>query len=160
MIESHRSHPLDEERIALVIQKPHDLLVVEIGALLEHENAYVRSTAKAIELIISLSWPLEADHARSAILATELKNTLTALHGRTCLYMDVSSCPIIIGAIASAQGSEARLWFVDKLQRAIRVLQDRGWSRPFEILEGAMARDERLAVRLRALRDEEFTALG
>jgi hypothetical protein len=159
-IEAHRKHPLDEDSVALFIQRPYGQLIAEIGSLSGHENAYVRNTAKAIELILSLSWPLETDDAKSSSLAAELKDGLVALPGRSCLYMDVTSCPIIIGAIASAVGSAAREWFVDKLQRAIRVLKDRGWGQPFGILERAIARDERLVVRLRALRDEEFAALG
>ncbi|KAH7353331.1 hypothetical protein B0T11DRAFT_356373 [Plectosphaerella cucumerina] len=104
-IEAHRKHPLDEESVALFIQRPYDQLIAEIDSLLGHENAYTRNTAKAIELILSLSWPMETDEAKSSSLAAELKDGLAALPGRSCLYMDVTSCPIIVGAIASAYES-------------------------------------------------------
>lgn len=159
LIEMHMQHPLQPETVGLEIQKPHDQVLRNVEILLAHENAYVRNTAKAIQLILSLSWPLETDHVKSALLASEMKDGLAGLPGRSCLYMDVSSCQIIIGAVASERGSEAREWFVDKLRRAMKAVQDRGWKRPYELLEMALAKDDRLLARLRVLCDGEFPGM-
>ncbi len=102
-----------------------------------------------MELILHLSWfPQETDLTP---VAGELKDALCALPVRPCLFMDLSSCQLMLGAVAASEGSEVRAWFVARLRRAVVTLRSRGWKRPLEILERGFVSDDGLVARFRAL---------
>jgi hypothetical protein len=107
-------------------------------------NAYVRSTVRANRLLSSLCWPLQVDEEACALLADELKEEMSNLPGRSCLLMDLTSCELIVGTVASAPGSDSRAWFVSRLKRAVEGLRRRGWDNPAGLLEAALSYDKDL----------------
>jgi len=154
MIHLHRKQSFHQEDGTRRIQQSWATCYFDAQTLEVNENSTVRIAAKAIKLILALSWPLQTNHRSCAILAKDLKDCIAGYPGRSCLYMDLSSCHIIIGAIAAEPGSEARMWFLDRLRRALQAMEERGWEKPFGILERTVSSDENLLGRLRLLRDE------
>ena len=150
----HRKGQLSPEDVTINIHQPWKQLYSEAQALELHNNSHVCSAAKAIKLILAVSWPLHTNDDDCAHLAEDLRVSLASMSGRSCLYMDLSSCQLIIGAIAAKRGSETRAWYVDRLQTALQAIEQRGWEKPFGILERVVASDEHLLGRLRLLCDE------
>jgi hypothetical protein len=76
---------------------------------------------------------------------------MCALPVRPCLFMDLASCQLMLGAIAAREDSEVRAWFVARLRRAVTTLRSRGWERPLEILERGFVSNDGLVGRFRVL---------
>lgn len=58
----------------------------------------------------------------------------------------------MVGAVAAEQGSDARAWFVDRVTRSVRWMQNRGWNEPLSLLEQkALDGDMGLMPQFRAL---------
>jgi hypothetical protein len=49
--------------------------------------------------------------------------------------MNLTSFPLMIGAISADEDSLTRTWFVDLLAREVRAMQLRGWNRPLSLLQ-------------------------
>ncbi|EED13371.1 hypothetical protein TSTA_058600 [Talaromyces stipitatus ATCC 10500] len=107
-------------------------------------NEYVQATVLTLELILDILWPqgLQSDYTKS--LVEELQETSSRLPKIPCPYMDLTSCQLIIGAVAAESGSSTRIWFVSKLTSAARAMQERGWAEPFQILERVLRSDTSL----------------
>lgn len=114
----------------------HSALVLE-----RHANPFVRCAAKTNRLLSGLTWPPPTDHKAYAIVAEELKGEMQCLPGRTCLYMDLTSCQLIVGAVASAPGSESRAWFMNRLRTGVRAMHERGWDNSLGLLELTLRND-------------------
>jgi hypothetical protein len=65
--------------------------------------------------------------------------------------MDLTSCQLMLGAVAEGKGSQVRAWFMARLRMAVLELRPRGWVRPLEILEKGFVSDVGLVARFRAL---------
>lgn len=58
----------------------------------------------------------------------------------------------MVGAVAAERGSDARAWFVDRVTRSVRWMQNRGWNEPLSLLEKrALDGDMGLMPQFRAL---------
>jgi hypothetical protein len=153
MVRLHREHGYRRDEVD-AISELSDIIrqrALELGA---HANPYARCTAKANLLLSLLSWPLQVDEEACASLADELKAEMEVLPGRSCVYLDLTSCQIIVGAVASAPGSVSRVWFIDKLSRGVRGMQQRGWDNAFGLLETTLGNDKDLLQRFADLRAE------
>ncbi|KAG9258715.1 uncharacterized protein F5Z01DRAFT_215342 [Emericellopsis atlantica] len=150
MVHLHRQNGYRRDEVE-AIAEVSEIIQQRTLVLEAHSNPYVRCTTKANRLLSTLSWPLEVDESACASLADELKAEMESLPGRSCLYMDLTSCQIIVGAIASAPGSASRAWFIDKLSRGVRGMQRRGWNNAYELLETALGNDEDLLERFATL---------
>lgn len=124
---------------------------IKCHMLRAHENSFVRCTAKAMELILNLTCAGDRT-ARITELAKELKNALAELPGKSCIYMDLSSCSLILGAIAAEKGSEEKNWFIARLRTGIDALRQRGWADPYSILEKTMCSDHEMLAKVQAMR--------
>lgn len=124
---------------------------IKCHILRTHQSLVVRSTARAMELILNMTCPPQPT-GRTAELAAQLKEALSELHGRSCIYMDLTSCSLILGAVAAEKGSEASRWFIARLKRALDAMRERGWDDPYSFLEKTMSRDQDMLARVQAMR--------
>ncbi|KAJ5382825.1 hypothetical protein N7517_000736 [Penicillium concentricum] len=133
-IESHHQHQFDPTMVARKIEEPLSQLHYEVRALGAVDDVYVQATARAIELVLYLLWPSRSG-AYLTLLAGELKEAISRFPIKGCSYMNLTSFPLMIGAIAAEEDSLPRMWFVDRLAREVRALQLRGWNRPLSLLQ-------------------------
>ena len=150
LIDTHHKSSSDSNVQGNEIEKIWNSVLFQARALRFDDNPYVQATSRAIELILCLSWHPQLE-SNIVVLAGELKKALCRLPIRPCLFMDLTSCQLMLGAVAADEGSRDRAWFVAKLRRAVLVLRSRGWVRPLEILENGFVSDARLVARFRAL---------
>lgn len=144
---------MDPGFVAQDIEEPLKKLLYDVRSLQVDDNPCIQATSLAIELILCLSWRLQDGYNLTPI-ATKLKEALGRLPIRPCMYMDLTSWQLIMGAIASDAGSQTRTWFVSKLQDAVSTLRSRGWLAPLEILKGVLVLDSRLMMYFEALLKE------
>ncbi|KAK3334053.1 hypothetical protein B0T19DRAFT_419970 [Cercophora scortea] len=124
----------------------------------EDNNPFAQAVSRSIELALHLSWPSPSGTSRLDLtpLAGELKQALCQIPVRPCLFMDITSCQLMLGAIAAAEDSEVRAWFVAKMKRAAVALRSRGCVRPLDILEKGFVSDVPLVARFRELWKELY----
>lgn len=134
MIDSHHQHQFNATLVAREIEEPLAQLHYKVRALRAIDDVYVQATARAIELVLYLLWPSKSG-AYLTLLAGELKETICRFPIKGCSYMNLTSFPLMIGAIAADEDSLPRAWFVDRLAREVRAMQLRGWSRPLSLLQ-------------------------
>ncbi|KGO69002.1 Protein of unknown function DUF3468 [Penicillium italicum] len=134
MIDSHHQHRLEPTLVAREIEEPLAQLHYEVRALRAFDDVYVQATARAIELVLYLLWPSRSG-AYLTLLAGELKEAICRFPIKGCSYMNLTSFPLMIGAIAADEDSLPRAWFVDRLAREVRAMQLRGWNRPLSLLQ-------------------------
>ncbi|KAJ5417071.1 uncharacterized protein N7487_000621 [Penicillium crustosum] len=134
MIDSHHQHQFDATLVAREIEEPLAQLHYKVRALRAIDDVYVQATARAIELVLYLLWPSKSG-AYLTLLAEELKEAICRFPIKGCSYMNLTSFPLMIGAIAADENSLARAWFVDRLAREVRAMQLRGWNRPLSLLQ-------------------------
>ncbi|KAJ5518261.1 Polyketide synthase enoylreductase [Penicillium expansum] len=134
MIESHHQHQFDPTLVAREIEEPLAQLHYKVRALRAIDDLYVQATARAIELVLYLLWPSRSG-AYLTLLAGELKEAICRFPIKGCSYMNLTSFPLMIGAIAADKDSVPRAWFVDRLAREVRAMQLRGWNRPLSLLQ-------------------------
>ncbi|RDW57977.1 hypothetical protein BP6252_13388 [Coleophoma cylindrospora] len=149
-IDTHRNSSSASDVQAKEIEESWNGLLYQARALRYEDNPFVQATSRAIELILYLSWYPRLE-ASISLLASELKEELCRLPVRSCLFMDLTSCQMMLGAIAAGEGSQVRAWFVARLRRAVLTLRSRGWVRPLEILEAGFPSHVGLVARFRAL---------
>ncbi|KAL5340181.1 hypothetical protein BJX70DRAFT_361777 [Aspergillus crustosus] len=138
VIESQHTHPFSAISIAEKIEEPLAILHYEARGLRSTENLYIDAASRALELVMYVLWPTQSG-AHLTYLAGGLRNTITRFPIKGCSYMDLSSFQLMIGAVAADKGSAARAWFVDRISRAVRWMQARGWQEPLELLEKRFA---------------------
>ncbi|KAI8631870.1 hypothetical protein F5Y19DRAFT_422399, partial [Xylariaceae sp. FL1651] len=151
--ESQR-YPLGSSFIADHVMEPMLILLRKTRALRVDENLVVQATSIAFELIIYLSWSPRPGAINLTAIAGELKEAICGLPVRPCSYMDLTSCQLIVGAIAAYKDSPTRAWFVDKFKNVLHALKSRGWDNAIDILEKGFALDESLVTRFTELRKE------
>lgn len=135
------------------IGKDWDTLLYEARELRLEDDPFVQATSWAIELILYLSWGVKSE-ANLTFLAGELKEALCRLSLRPCMFMDLTSCQLMLGAIAASEASNLRAWFVARLRMAILALRSRGWAHPLKVLEGAFFSYGWIESHFRALWEE------
>lgn len=126
-------------------------LLRQARALRSSTNPFVQVTSRALELLLRLSWSSRPAAEDLTLLAGELRAAISQLPMRPCMFMDLTSSQLMLGAIAAAEGSEVRAWFVARLRRAVSTLRDRGWPRPLEIIERGFVTDVPLVDEFRTL---------
>ncbi|KAJ5850883.1 hypothetical protein N7455_010739 [Penicillium solitum] len=141
MIDSHHQHQFDATLVAREIEEPLAQLHYEVRALRAIDDVYVQATARAIELVLYLLWPSKSG-AYLTLLAGELKETICRFPIKGCSYMNLTSFPLMIGAIAADEDSLPRAWFVDRLAQEVRAMQLRGWNRPLSLLQNKYYNNE------------------
>lgn len=148
-IDAHRTAPDLVTRVINLEEDCKNLLSLA-RTLQSNDNPYIQAVSYATELILYLScYPsLEAN---LTLLANGLRDALCRLPVRPCLFLNLTSCQLMLGAVAAGEGSETRAWFVAMLRRAVSTLRSRGWERPLEILERGFAAGVGLVDRFRAL---------
>jgi hypothetical protein len=149
--ESHRQSQASSDISLAEIEDWLDRLVNQARSFQMDPNPFIRSTAFALELILDIFWSSQQIKIDSSRVATGMKNALCRLHVRPCSYMDLTSGHFMIGAIAAVRGSSTRLWFVSKLQRAVKVLKARGWANPLDIVEQGFVPDLEISCQLQDL---------
>lgn len=159
-IDDHRKYQLGPAFVTGQIEEPLNRLLHQARALRvvddddNNNNPIMQATSRAIELTLYLSWRPQPRAAANDLtpIATELKEALCRFQIRPCSYMDLTSCPIMLGAIAADQGSQTRAWFVTRLKKAVLGMRSRGWDNPLEILKkGFTLSDSGLMTEFRAL---------
>ncbi|KAI1321867.1 hypothetical protein F5Y16DRAFT_388339 [Xylariaceae sp. FL0255] len=150
-ISEARKSSWDSDSLFRLIVEPIGALLVAARALREDKNESVRAASIAIELVIYLSWSPAAAWMNLTAITEELKEAMRRVLGRPCAYMDLTSCQLILGAVAAEEGSSTRTWFTDKLQSASRSLSSRGWDGALNILEGGFPAEDELAAEFRTI---------
>ncbi|KAL2812335.1 hypothetical protein BDW59DRAFT_167841 [Aspergillus cavernicola] len=151
-INSHRKHPSDAAVIAQVIEEPLARLHYETRSLRTKNNPHIDAAARSIELVLYLLWPSQTG-AHLTLLAGELGDAMSRYPIKGCSYMDLTSFQLMIGAVAADKGSPARTWFVDRLSRAVRWMQTRGWREPLNILQRRFMSDVDVGLMGRRFKD-------
>ncbi|KAI9825940.1 MAG: hypothetical protein M1819_000459 [Sarea resinae] len=149
-IDRHRKYSSGSDIQAKEIEKWWNSLLCQARALRFDDNPFVQATSRAIELILHLSWCPQPE-ANLTLLAGELREAWCQLPVRPCLFMTLTSCQLMLGAVAAGEGSQDRAWFMATLKGAVLALRSRGWVRPLEILETGFVSDVGLVARFRAL---------
>lgn len=149
-IDTYRKYPSGSDCQQEDIKESWNSLLLQARALRSEHNLFILATSLAIELILFLLWFPQLQ-ANTELLAGELKEAMCQFPFRPCVYMDLTSCQLILGAVAAADGSQVKAWFVARLRKAALALRSRGWVQPFESLEKSFVSDARLAARFRAL---------
>ena len=97
---------------------------ISCRVLLLHPDAFVRAAAQAAETILYLSSQKYLKLSEAQRLARQLKCRLSCLP-ITCAVIEFTSVPIWLGAVLAGEGTGARAWFVNRLSRGMKELQDR-----------------------------------
>ncbi|RDL37372.1 Uncharacterized protein BP5553_04805 [Venustampulla echinocandica] len=150
LIDTHRKSSSGSDVREKEIGKIWNSLLCQARSLRFDDNPFVQATSRAIELILYVSWCPQLE-ANLTLLASELKDALCRLPVRPCLFMDITSSQLMLGAVAAGEGSQIRAWFVARLRRAVLALRSRGWVRPLEILEKGFVSNDWLVASFRAL---------
>jgi hypothetical protein len=100
-------------------------------------DPHIQTASLALQLALHFAWPSDPEVDLTA-LASELKEARCRLPIRPCMFMDLTSSQLLLGATASDPDSSTRLWFVTKLKAAAHLLRSRGWQQPLRILERAL----------------------
>ncbi|KAI0121386.1 hypothetical protein BJ170DRAFT_644657 [Xylariales sp. AK1849] len=149
-IKTYRKGQVDSDFVSEEIEEPFHRLLYQARALRLVNNPPFQATSLALELVLYLSW-----HPQPGVdltpVADELKAALRAIPMRPCSLSALTSCLIMIGAIAADKGSVTRAWFVSELKSAVLTLQSRGCDNPLEILEKGFTSDSDLLTYFRAL---------
>ncbi|RDW76864.1 uncharacterized protein DSM5745_06856 [Aspergillus mulundensis] len=132
-ISSFHESPSDVA-IAQEIEEPLARLHYEARNLRAPDNLHIDAAARAIELVLYLLRPTQSS-AHLALLAAELKEVISRFPIKGCTYMDLTSFQLMIGAIAADRASPVRTWFVEKILKPVRWMQERGWRAPLSIVE-------------------------
>jgi hypothetical protein len=131
-------------------------------------DIYLQLTSLALELLLHLTFsphisppfilpsPPGIQPQNLTCLATQLKESFLNLLVRPCMFMDLVSIPLLLGAVAAdADGgnTETEQWFVGRIRRAVRTLKDRGWERPLGVVvEGVcLVPEDRVVERFRGI---------
>jgi hypothetical protein len=133
-IDAHRQHQLASNFVAREIEEPLANLHYEVRALRTTNDPYLDVAARSIELVLYLTWPSQSG-AHLTFLAGELKEAICGFPIKGCSYMNLTSFPLMIGAIAAERESLTRAWFVDRMAREVRAMQMRGWNEPLSLLQ-------------------------
>lgn len=145
-LRSMNTKELDEESVRLY---------AEARALRTKRNdPYVQAASRAIDLVIGLSWLQSQNSLDPTLLAGELKEWLDQLQIRPCIYMDLTSCHFMIGAIATDKDRLLRDWFVMKMRRVVLAMRMRGWGGKLKNFERGFISDASLRPILKALWEE------
>ncbi|ETS79389.1 hypothetical protein PFICI_09242 [Pestalotiopsis fici W106-1] len=97
-------------------------ILLQARALKSYEEPSIRITATTIELILYLSWPQEPA-VDCTSTADEMRQALCRMFIRPCCYSDLTSGYLMVGAIASDEGSETKKWFTSRLRDALVSVQ-------------------------------------
>lgn len=133
-INFHHQNPLDPISIAKNIEEPLAEVHYQARALRSPDNVHIDAAARAIELVLHLLWPTQSP-AHLTLLASELRGRRSHFPVRHCPYMDLTSFQLMIGAVAAERRSDTRAWFVDRVARSVRWMQNRGWHEPLSLVE-------------------------
>lgn len=144
---SPHGHPLPPG-----LERRWSQLLDQVQVLRQYNDPCVQVAALAMDLVLHLS--KDPDGYTSEPLAELLKDTLERVPCRPCLYMDLTSLPFFLGAIAAPAASTTREWFVSKMARAAKALTLRGCVEPIRIAVRGLAHERVLAARFQVLWDE------
>lgn len=149
-VHAHRKSHLDRESATREVEVSLARLLDQVRALCIDENPYVQLVSRAIELVLHLSRAHQSGF-NLTFLASEMKEWHSQLEIRSCEYMDLTSCYLMVGAISAERGTETRAWFVGKLRKVVLVMQRRGWDHKLRGFEKGFTSDTILRVPLEAL---------
>ncbi|RYC59100.1 hypothetical protein CHU98_g7107 [Xylaria longipes] len=137
-INASRKYPQKSDFIMEHIMQPmHDVLS-QARAIRAEGSPALQASCIAVELIIWLSWSSQPGAINLTAVASELKDAIYASQFRPCCYSDLTSCQLMLGAMAADEGSPTRAWFMDRLRSAWQMVKSRGCSDVTDILERNM----------------------
>ena len=120
----------------------------EALALQTNEDPHAQAASFATQLALHLLWPSSPETDLTPI-ARELKEATCRFPARFCPFMELTSCQLVLGAIASGAGSDVRSWFVERLRRTVHDVRSRGWKRPLGFVGRRCVVDVGLAARIK-----------
>ena len=88
---------------------------------------------------------------QASCICIELKEVVSSTQFRPCCYSDLTCCQLMLGAVATKEGSPTRAWFTSRLSSAWRVVKSRGCNDPMGILNGNMVFKGGLGPRFKSL---------
>lgn len=141
---------MEAPSIARDIEEPLARLHYEARSLRASDDPPIDAATRALELVLYLLWPLSSG-AHLTLLADGLKEVIDHCSIKACYYMDLTSFPLMIGAIAAGEDSVTRAWFVNRLSRAVRMMRLQGWDEPLGPIHEKLVSDISLGTRFRAL---------
>jgi hypothetical protein len=152
VIDSLQVSSLNSISVALEIEEPLARLHYEARNLRATDNPHIDAAARSIELVLYLLWPTQSA-AHLTLLAGELKEVICRFPIRGCIYMDLTSFQLLIGAIAADTASPVRAWFVDRISKAVKWMQRHGWHDPLSVAETVIGAelDDGLVGQIKAL---------
>ncbi|KAI1421932.1 hypothetical protein F5Y12DRAFT_663562 [Xylaria sp. FL1777] len=150
-IDASRRHPQSSDFIMEHIMQPMHYILSETRDMRANGSSALKASCIAVELIIYLSWgPLPVAINLTAV-ANELKEAICAVQCTPCCYSDLTSCQLMIGAMASDEGSPTRAWFIDRQKIAWQMVKSRGSDDAMDILERNMTCKRNLERQFKSL---------
>ncbi|KAI0858865.1 hypothetical protein F4860DRAFT_287598 [Xylaria cubensis] len=146
-----RKYPQTSDFIIESIMQPMQDMLAQARAIREDGSPTIRSACITIELIIFLSWSSPQGAINLTAVAKELKEAICAKQFRPCHYVELTSCQLMVGAIAADEGSSTRAWFMNRLKSAWQMVKSRGCNDAMEILEKNMVIETGLQAQFKSL---------
>ncbi|KAK7212196.1 hypothetical protein V2G26_019374 [Clonostachys chloroleuca] len=133
---------------------PLERLRLATHALREFNEPYIKATSRSLEVYLNLLWPLLFPMDLHSV-GTELKDAISEFRIKACPYMDLTSPHYILGLLATANDSEARSWFLERIQGSVQVMRQRGWSDPLSLMKKGLEHEPHIHHLFRALWGDE-----
>lgn len=137
-IDASQKHPQKSDFLMEHIMQPMCDILSQARAIRPDGSPSLQAACITVELIIYLSWSPLPGAINITAVASELKEAICASQFRPCYYFDLTSCQLMIGAIAADEGSPTRAWFMDRLKRAWGMVKSHGRDAATDILEKNM----------------------
>ncbi|KAI0551809.1 hypothetical protein F4679DRAFT_124729 [Xylaria curta] len=146
-----RKYPQKSDFVIGSIMQPMQDMLAKARAIREDGSPTLQSACITIELIIFLSWSSPQGAINLTAVASELKEAIHAKQFRPCHYVELTSCQLMIGAIAADEGSPTRAWFMNRLKSAWQMVKSRGYNDAMNILERNMVFKTGLEAQFKSL---------
>ncbi|KAI1750557.1 hypothetical protein F4782DRAFT_248349 [Xylaria castorea] len=150
-IDASRKHPNTSDFIIEQIMQPMQDILAQARAIRADGTPTSQTACIAIELIVYLSWNSPQGTINLTAVASELKEAMCARQFRPCHYVELTSCPLMIGAMAADEGSPTRTWFMKRLKSAWQMVKSRGCNDAMNILERNMVFKTGLEAQFKSL---------
>lgn len=147
------THPDEADHLSRQIGERVDGLQGEIDTLLQNSGPHIRAWASALRIFVFLSWP-----PKLAVcfrdLAERLRDMLAAPGIRLCSSIDMTVWQFFVGAVASEEGSDTRIWFTTRVRKMFSPMHVREWKTVMGVLEKGFGPDIQLMERFQRVWDE------
>uniref|UniRef100_A0A0B7KNR2 Uncharacterized protein n=2 Tax=Bionectria ochroleuca TaxID=29856 RepID=A0A0B7KNR2_BIOOC len=125
------------------VEKLLERLRLATQSLRYFNEPYVKATSRSLEIYLNLLWPLLFPTDLKSV-GSELKDAISEFRIKACPYMDLTSPHYVLGLLATEKDSEARSWFLERLQGSVQVMRQRGWLDPLSLMKRGLEHEPQI----------------